>query len=76
MENIERSNFVRVNPEPLLTAAEVSYRLHLSRSCTYSLMQSGTIPTVRIGKSRRVRVEDLEAFIKHNLFTAYDFSIK
>ncbi len=76
MENDERLNFVRVNPEPLLNAAEVSYRLHLSRSCTYSLMQSGVIPTVRIGKSRRVRVEDLEDFIKHNIFTAYDFNIK
>jgi len=76
MENFEQPNHVKVKPEPLLTAADVSYRLHLSRSCTYSLMQSGMIPTVRIGKSRRVRVEDLEAFIKHNIFTAYDFSIK
>ncbi len=74
MENPQTFNNVKVSSEPLLTAADVSYRLHLSRSCTYSLMQSGVIPTVRIGKSRRVRAEDLENFIKHNIFSAYDFS--
>jgi excisionase family DNA binding protein len=73
MENHPLINQSRNLSEPLLTAAEVSYILHLSRSWTYSLMQSGTIPTVRIGKSRRVRVEDLETFIKNNIFTAYDF---
>lgn len=56
--------------EPLLTAAEVSYRLHLSRSCTYSLMQSGAIPTVHIGKSRRVRLQDLETYIEKNIFSS------
>ena len=55
-------------PERLLTASEVAYRLHLSRSCTYDLMQSGVIPTVHIGKSRRVRVQDLEHYIEKNIF--------
>jgi excisionase family DNA binding protein len=64
--------FEKIIAESLLTAADVSYRLHLSRSCTYSLMQSGAIPTIRIGKSRRVRPEDLEAFIKQNIFSAVD----
>jgi excisionase family DNA binding protein len=74
MENFQQSNSVKSNPEPLLTAADVSYRLRLSRSCTYALMQSGAIPTVRIGKSRRVRQEDLENFIKHNIYSAYEFN--
>jgi excisionase family DNA binding protein len=73
MENNDSRDQLGANPEPLLTAAEVSYRLHLSRSCTYDLMQSGAIPTVYIGKSRRVRAEDLEAFIQRNIFTASDF---
>jgi excisionase family DNA binding protein len=67
MENNNPTDKLRANPEPLLTAAEVAYRLHLSRSCTYDLMQLGAIPTVHIGKSRRVRLQDLEAYILRNI---------
>jgi excisionase family DNA binding protein len=73
MENNEQSNNVKINAAPLLTVADISFRLHLSRSCSYALMQSGAIPTVRIGKSRRVRSEDLEAFIKHNIYSTFDY---
>ena len=73
MENNQQSNNVKINAEPLLTVADISFRLHLSRSCSYALMQSGAIPTVRIGKSSRVRSEDLEAFIKHNIYSTFDF---
>jgi excisionase family DNA binding protein len=59
-----------IHPEPLLTASEVAYRLHLSRSCAYNLMQTGNIPTVRIGKSRRVRLQDLEMYIMHNIYSS------
>ena len=64
MENNTQIDQSRILPEPLLTATQVAYRLHLSRSCTYSLMQSGSIPTVHIGKSRRVRLQDLEKYIE------------
>ncbi len=74
MENNQLPNYVNTLSAPLLTVADVSYRLHLSRSCTYSLMQSGAIPTVRIGKSRRVRSEDLEAYIRQNIYAARDIS--
>ncbi len=73
MENNQESKNVKINAAPLLTVADISFRLHLSRSCSYALMQSGAIPTVRIGKSRRVRQEDLEAFIKHNIFSTFDY---
>jgi len=73
MENNQQSNNVKINAAPLLTVADISFRLHLSRSCSYALMQSGAIPTVRIGKSRRVRQEDLEAFIKHNIYSTFDY---
>jgi excisionase family DNA binding protein len=76
MEKPQQISNVKFSQDPLLTAGDVAYRLHIGRSCTYSLMQSGRIPTVRIGKSRRVRLEDLESFIKRNIFTAYDFSNK
>jgi excisionase family DNA binding protein len=68
MENNQLQNQFRNSAEPLLTAADVSYRLHLSRSCTYSFVQSGAIPTVHIGKSRRVRLQDLERYIEKNIF--------
>jgi hypothetical protein len=35
----------------------------------YTLMQRGEIPTVRIGKARRVRPEDLIKYIESNIYT-------
>jgi excisionase family DNA binding protein len=68
MDNNQPINQSQDPPERLLTAFDVAYRLHLSRSCTYDLMQSGAIPTVHIGKSRRVRLQDLENYIEKNIF--------
>jgi excisionase family DNA binding protein len=69
MENNQQIDQQKIFSERLLNAAEVAYRLHLSRSCTYSLMQSGSIPTVHIGKSRRVRLQDLDAYIERNIYS-------
>ncbi len=52
-----------VLPERLLKASEVAYQLHVSKSFAYKLMSNGSIPTVKIFRSRRVRVEDLVKFI-------------
>lgn len=68
MENNQQVDQASSIPERLLTASEVAYRLHLSRSHTYSLMQSGSIPTIHIGKSRRVRLQDLKRYIEKNIF--------
>ena len=51
----------------LLKANEVAELLSVSLSFAYSLMQSGQLPTVHLGRSVRVRLEDLEAFIQLNL---------
>ena len=51
----------------LLKAEEVAELLSVSRAFAYSLMQSGQLPTVHLGRSVRVRLEDLEAFIQLNL---------
>ena len=51
----------------LLKAEEVAELLSVSRSFAYALMQSGQLPTVQIGRSVRVRPEDLEEFIRLNL---------
>ena len=48
----------------LLTATEVAQKLRLGTSTVYQLMQRGELPTVRIGRSVRVRLEDLHAFIE------------
>lgn len=50
-------------PGKLLRAEEVAALLNVSRAFAFRLMQHGQIPTIRIGKSIRVRPEDLEAFI-------------
>jgi excisionase family DNA binding protein len=49
--------------ESLLTASEVSSMLRVSKSTTYSLMKSGELPAVRIGRSVRVREQDVDRFI-------------
>ncbi|PWB53950.1 MAG: hypothetical protein C3F13_08245 [Anaerolineales bacterium] len=45
---------------------EVAFRLHISRSHAYFLMQRGFIPSIHIGKSRRVQVQDLQDYISRN----------
>ncbi len=47
----------------LLTPGEVSTLCNLGRSRTYELLNQGIIPSLRIGKSLRIPVEDLMAWI-------------
>ncbi len=48
----------------LLKSDEVAEILKISRAMAYKLMQRGEIPTIRIGTSVRVRVEDLEKYVE------------
>jgi excisionase family DNA binding protein len=61
-----QDNVLRVNT--LLKAKEVAEILQISRAMAYNLMLRGEIPTVRIGKCRRVRPEDLILYIKNNTY--------
>ena len=57
----------RVTPavgEVLITVPEAARRLAISRSYLYQYLQRGTLPSVRIGRTRRIRVADLEAFVE------------
>lgn len=54
-----------VSDQLLLTVAETSQILRLSRSRVYELLYSGVLPSVKIGSSRRVRRADLEWFVNH-----------
>jgi excisionase family DNA binding protein len=38
--------------------------LAISRSKFYDLLNSGHLPSVHIGRSRRIRMTDLEEFVK------------
>jgi excisionase family DNA binding protein len=47
----------------LLTVTEASQVLAISRSKLYELLNSGCLPSVYIGRSRRLRMMDLEKFV-------------
>jgi excisionase family DNA binding protein len=52
-----------------VTVAEVADRLRVSTMTVYRLIQSGELPAGRIGKSYRLREEDVDTFLAHR-FTA------
>ncbi len=47
----------------LLTVDECARRLGIGRSHTYVFVLRGEIPSVKLGRSRRIRTEDLDRFI-------------
>ena len=63
-EGLIRSARDFVGPPLLLRADEVAYLLGLGRSKTYELMQSGELPTVRIGTAVRVPMNALLEWVK------------
>lgn len=48
----------------LLTVAELQTRLGLSQMTVYRMMDRKEIPFIRLGRSRRVRESDLEAYLR------------
>lgn len=47
----------------MLTPEEVADALGVGRSTVYDLLRLKVLPSVRIGRSRRVRVEDLRGYV-------------
>lgn len=47
----------------LITIPAAAKRLGLSRSKLYGLIAGGELPTVRIGRARRIALTDLRVFI-------------
>ena len=47
----------------LLTVSDAAWALSLGRTQVYELLGDGRLPSVRIGRSRRIRVSDLETFV-------------
>ncbi|MFI9203919.1 helix-turn-helix domain-containing protein [Streptomyces sp. NPDC053048] len=51
---------------PLLyTPEEAAQALRFGRSTVYELMADGTLPYVKRGASRRIRVSDLQNYVKN-----------
>jgi excisionase family DNA binding protein len=51
----------------LLSAEDLARELGVGRTTAYSLLWSGTVPSMKVGRLRKVRREDLEAYIKTRL---------
>lgn len=47
----------------LLTVEEAGAELRICRTRVFGLIANGTLPSVRIGRSRRVRRRDLETYV-------------
>lgn len=52
---------------PALSAAEVARNLGVARVTVYGLMDRGELPSFRVGSVRRVRAEDLQAFVERKV---------
>jgi excisionase family DNA binding protein len=52
-------------PRILLRVEEAAHRLGIERTLMYSLIQSGDVESVRLGRLRRVPVECLDEFVAH-----------
>jgi excisionase family DNA binding protein len=48
----------------LLSAEDLARELGIGRTTAYSLLWSETIPSMKLGRLRKVRREGLEAYIK------------
>jgi excisionase family DNA binding protein len=48
----------------LLTVEEAAELLHLGRSTVFDLIRSGELPSVKIGRSRRIPADSLRDFAR------------
>lgn len=51
----------------LLTVSEAADRLGLGRSTVYELVMRGDIPSIKIGRARRIPTSTLEIFVAERL---------
>ena len=47
----------------LLTPEETAAELRIARRRVFELLKSGTLPSVKIGRARRIRSTDLAAYV-------------
>ncbi len=58
-----------MSQDQLLTLQQVADRLQVSMSTVRRLVAAGKLKAVRIGRSQRVRPDDLRAYINTNVET-------
>jgi excisionase family DNA binding protein len=51
------------NRSRFVTVAEVASLLRVSNMTVYRLVQSGQLPAVRVGRSYRIRDEDVDRYL-------------
>lgn len=54
-------------PEPLMTIAEIAQHTRLSERTIRRAIATGAFPTIRVGRTIRVRTTDLNAFLQSHL---------
>jgi putative molybdopterin biosynthesis protein len=52
----------------LYTLTEIQRRLSIGRTKSYELVTKGELPAIRVGRSLRVRAQDLERFVQNNRY--------
>ncbi len=60
----ENRSIEEKTPSKLLIAQDVAAALNMGLSTVYQLVERGELPSIRIGRSVRIRPEDLEKFIE------------
>jgi len=55
------------NPERLLSPEELARTLALGRTTVYTLLRQGDIPSLRIGRLRRIKESDVRKFVAGRL---------
>ncbi len=60
---------VALDATSLHTVPDVARYLKMSRSMIYLLMERGELPYVRIGRTRRVKAEDVTKLVEQNFIS-------
>ncbi|MGH9045102.1 MAG: helix-turn-helix domain-containing protein [Acidimicrobiales bacterium] len=56
--------------ERLLTVTEVAEMLRVSKMTVYRLVSAGTLPSLRVGRSVRIRAEAVDAYFSAGMTKA------
>ena len=59
----------------LLTVAEVAELFRVSSMTVYRLIRNGELPAVRVGRSYRVREEDLQSYLQAQVVDPADMDL-
>jgi excisionase family DNA binding protein len=57
-------------PTGYLTVSEVAAALRVSNMTVYRLVSAGDLPSVRVGRSVRLRVDDVDQYLNGRLIKA------